>query len=275
MINKSILSKVVSIIFLLGSFSIYFGQNYQIIYEVRFKPLKQSDSFAKEYMALKIINGQSIFYNLNKEKIDSLVKENNFKDVAFVTSSFLRFKIFKDLSKNHYIIGGNFNQFNYWYRENNIKYYNIKKFGKYNDYISYEAFANFGKREWKLLYTHDIPINDGPYVFSGLPGLVIKAESLDKDYCFELIEIKKLNEQSEITNNKENIRKEKLVKDINDFMNDPAAHHINFKNDLGDSFNYEFKGIKDKNYEATNEYLQKIINQFNNYPDKDVPIITF
>ncbi len=275
MINKSILSKVVSIIFLLGSFSIYFGQNYQIIYEVRFKPLKQSDSFAKEYMALKIINGQSIFYNLNKEKIDSLVKENNFKDVAFVTSSFLRFKIFKDLSKNHYIIGGNFNQFNYWYRENNIKYYNIKKFGKYNDYISYEAFANFGKREWKLLYTHDIPINDGPYVFSGLPGLVIKAESLDKDYCFELIEIKKLNEQSEITNNKENIRKEKLIKDINDFMNDPAAHHINFKNDLGDSFNYEFKGIKDKNYEATNEYLQKIINQFNNYPDKDVPIITF
>ncbi|KYH05721.1 GLPGLI family protein [Chryseobacterium cucumeris] len=275
MINKSILSKVVSIIFLLGSFSIYFGQNYQIIYEVRFKPLKQSDSFAKEYMALKIINGQSIFYNLNKEKIDSLVKENNFKDVAFVTSSFLRFKIFKDLSKNHYIIGGNFNQFNYWYKENNIKYYNIKKFGKYNDYISYEAFANFGKREWKLLYTHDIPINDGPYVFSGLPGLVIKAESLDKDYCFELIEIKKLNEQSEITNNKENIRKEKLVKDINDFMNDPAAHHINFKNDLGDSFNYEFKGIKDKNYEATNEYLQKIINQFNNYPDKDVPIITF
>lgn len=275
MINKSILSKVVSIIFLLGSFSIYFGQNYQIIYEVRFKPLKQSDSFAKEYMALKIINGQSIFYNLNKEKIDSLVKENNFKDVAFVTSSFLRFKIFKDLSKNHYIIGGNFNQFNYWYRENNIKYYNIKKFGKYNDYVSYEAFANFGKREWKLLYTHDIPINDGPYVFSGLPGLVIKAESLDKDYCFELIEIKKLNEQSEITNNKENIRKEKLIKDINDFMNDPAAHHINFKNDLGDSFNYEFKGIKDKNYEATNEYLQKIINQFNNYPDKDVPIITF
>ena len=99
MINKSILSKVVSIIFLLGSFSIYFGQNYQIIYEVRFKPLKQSDSFAKEYMALKIINGQSIFYNLNKEKIDSLVKKNNFKDVAFVTSSFLRFKIFKDLSK--------------------------------------------------------------------------------------------------------------------------------------------------------------------------------
>ncbi len=246
MINKNILSKVVIIIFLLGSFSIYFGQNYQIIYEVRFKPLKQSDSFAKEYMTLKIINGQSIFYNLNKEKIDSLVNENNFKDVASITSSFLRFKIFKDLSKNHYIIGGNFNQFNYWYRENNIKYYNIKKFGKYNDYITHEAFANFGKREWKLLYTHDIPINDGPYVFSGLPGLVIKAESLDKDYCFELIEIKKLNEQSEITNNKENIRKEKLIKDINDFMNDPAAHHINFKNDLGDSLIMSLRGLKIK-----------------------------
>ncbi|MEJ5052226.1 GLPGLI family protein [Chryseobacterium culicis] len=251
------------------------AQNYQVTYEVQFKPVKEKDSLVKEYMALKIIANQSIFYNLNKEKIDSLVSKLDYKGVSAIKNSFLRIKVFKDFSKDYFTIGGNFNQFNYWYKENKINFYDLKKYGKYKGYMANEAFADFGKRVWHVLYTNDIPINDGPYVFSGLPGLVIKAESLDGNYSFELIGIKKLENQPEMKAIKENIRKEKLKKNINDFIKDPAAHNINFKNDLGDSFSYEFKGIKDNNYNATNEYLNKIFNQFNNYPDKDIPIITF
>lgn len=276
LINKYIIQKFIFFLFLFLSSCTYLSaQNYQITYEVQFNPVKEKDSLVKEYMALKIINNQSLFYNLNKEKIDSLVSKLDYKGVSLIKNSFLRIKVFKDLSKDHYTIGGNFNQFNYWYKENKVKFHNLKTYGKYKDYTTSEAFANFGKREWHVLYTNDIPINDGPYVFSGLPGLVIKAESLDGDYSFELIEIKKLGKEFEIKSSKENIRKEKLMKNINDFINDPAAHHINFKNDLGDSFSYEFSGIKDKNYTATNEYLAKIFNQYNNYPDKDIPIITF
>lgn len=275
MINKFILSKSIFITLIFWTLHTCFGQNYQIIYEVKFKPVKESESFIKEYMALKVIEGQSIFYNLNKEKIDSLVSESNFKAVASVTSSLLRLKVFKNLSKDYYSVGGTFNQFDYWYKEKHPRYTHLKKFGSYKGYKATEAFAEFGKRKWSLLYTTDVPINDGPYIFSGLPGLIIKAESLDGDYGFEMIEIKKLNDPAPLKENKENIKKEKLMKNIGDFIKDPAAHHISFKNDLGDSFSYEFSGAKDKNYTETNNYLNRIFTKFDNYPDQDVPIITF
>lgn len=276
MINKFILPNIIIIIFVFwSSCNCFLAQNYQITYEVKFKPVQESDSFIKENMVLKIANDQSIFYNLNKNKIDSLVSKYNFKAISSINSSLLRIKVFKNFSKDYNTVGGNFNQFNYWYKEKKIKYYNLKKYGKYKDYAASEAFTDFGKRKWHLIYTNDIPINDGPYIFSGLPGLIIKAESLDGDYTFELIEIKKLEEKSLLAENKENIKKEKLIKSINDFINDPASHKINFQNDKGDSFNYEFGGVKDKNYHDTNENIKNIIQKFNNYPDKDIPIITF
>lgn len=276
MINKYIIRKVIFFLFLFLSLCPYLtAQDYQITYEVQFKPTKEKDSIVKEYMALRIISHKSIFYNLNKEKVDSLVSKLDYKGVSSIKSSFLRIKVFKDFSKDHYKIGGNFNQLNYWYKEKKTKYSQLKKYGIYKGYAATEAFTEFGKRKWNILYTADIPIHDGPYVFAGLPGLVIKSESLDGDYKFEMIEIKKLDNLLPIKENKENIKKEKLIKNISDFIKDPAAHPINFKNDLGDSFSYEFSGVRDKNYIETNDYLNKIINKFNNYPDQDIPIITF
>ncbi len=275
MINRYIVEKVIFFLFIFFATNNLKAQNYQITYEVQFKPVKEKDSLVKEYMALKVIKNKSIFYSLNKEKIDSLVSKFDYKEVSAISNSFLRIKVFKNFSKDFCTIGGNFNQFNYWYSEKKVNYYNIKKYGKYKDYIVDEAFADFGKRNWHLLFTNEIPINDGPYIFSGLPGLVVKAESLDGDYNFELIEIKKLIDQGELMESKQNINKDKLIKNIKDFIKDPASHQINFKNDFGDSFKYEFSGAKDKNYYSTNEYLNKIFKQFDNYPDRDVPIITF
>lgn len=275
MINKYTLLKIILISFIFLLHCNYYAQNYQITYEVKFKPTKEYNSHLKEYMVLKIIKGQSIFYNLNKEKIDSLVDKNNFKALSSITSSLLRLKVSKNLYKDHSNVGINFNQFNYWYKEKDPQYYNLKKYDIYKDYTTNEAFTNFGKRKWHVLYTSDIPITAGPYVFSGLPGLVIKAESMDGDYTFEVIEVKKINDTPLFTENKENIKKEKLMKNIDDFIKDPASHRINFKNDIGDSFIYEFNGAKDESYNSANESIKKIFQKFNNYPDKDIPLITF
>lgn len=275
LIISSLFKQIVLLLIFITPVINFEAQNYKIIYEVNFKPVKEKDLFVKEDMVLKVIQDKSIFYNSNKERIDSLVNKFDYEGASTIQNSFLRMKIFKNFSQDLYTIGGNFNQFNYWYGEKKVKYYDIKKYGRYKEYIVNEAFADFGKRKWHLLYTNEIPINDGPYIFSGLPGLVIKAESLDGEYNFELVEIKKLTDQSELVEVKQNISKSKLIKNIKDFIKDPASHQINFKNDLGDSYKYEFSGVKDINYKTTNEYLSRIIKQFDNYPDKDVPIITF
>lgn len=41
------------------------------------------------------------------------------------------------------------------------------------------------------LVTTDLPLSDGPYIFNGLPGLIISIQDIDNEYSFNLIQVKK------------------------------------------------------------------------------------
>jgi GLPGLI family protein len=47
---------------------------------------------------------------------------------------------------------------------------------KIGEYKVQKATTSFGGRDWTAWFTTDIPIQDGPYVFYGLPGLIVKIE---------------------------------------------------------------------------------------------------
>lgn len=63
---------------------------------------------------------------------------------------------------------------------------------KLNGYIVKKATAKLYNRKWVAWYAPDLPIQDGPYVFHGLPGLIIKIEDELKSQIFELTGIKNL-----------------------------------------------------------------------------------
>lgn len=65
-------------------------------------------------------------------------------------------------------------------------------------YTVYQAFTNYGGRKWIVWYATEIPINDGPYKFSGLPGLILKAYDSKKDYIFEAVKTEKLKDKMDI-----------------------------------------------------------------------------
>ena len=52
------------------------------------------------------------------------------------------------------------------------------------------AKCTFRGREWTVFFAEEIPVMDGPWKFSGLPGLVMKAEDADGHYKFECVGIK-------------------------------------------------------------------------------------
>ena len=54
-----------------------------------------------------------------------------------------------------------------------------------------KAITEFGGRTWIAWFCTKMPINDGPYKFNGLPGLIIKIYDLENHYIFELTSIKK------------------------------------------------------------------------------------
>lgn len=52
-------------------------------------------------------------------------------------------------------------------------------------YECVEASTDFHGRKWTVWFTPEIPVQNGPWKFDGLPGLILKAESESGQYSFE------------------------------------------------------------------------------------------
>ncbi|MBB2147551.1 GLPGLI family protein [Pedobacter gandavensis] len=55
------------------------------------------------------------------------------------------------------------------------------------NYACQKALLNFRGRSYTAWFSPDIPINDGPWKFSGLPGLILKVEDTAQLFSFTLI----------------------------------------------------------------------------------------
>ncbi|WP_181898807.1 GLPGLI family protein [Chryseobacterium indoltheticum] len=77
-------------------------------------------------------------------------------------------------------------------------------------------------------FAPEIPIQDGPHEFCGLPGLIVKAEDAKGDHSFTLIGTKKTEvSPDEILNKKAReivINEEKFRKLWSDYKKDPAKN---------------------------------------------------
>jgi GLPGLI family protein len=69
-----------------------------------------------------------------------------------------------------------------------------QKIGEYN---TQKATTTFGGREWIAWFSTDIPFQDGPYKFYGLPGLIVKLEDKTGSHVMTLIGNKKTEISSE------------------------------------------------------------------------------
>jgi GLPGLI family protein len=56
-------------------------------------------------------------------------------------------------------------------------------------YLCQKAICQFRGREYIAWFTPDIPINNGPWKFGGLPGLILKIYDDDNQYIFECIRV--------------------------------------------------------------------------------------
>jgi GLPGLI family protein len=54
-----------------------------------------------------------------------------------------------------------------------------------------KAICDFGGRSWVAWFSPEIPYNDGPYKFNGLPGLIFNVHDTRNHYVFEMESIEK------------------------------------------------------------------------------------
>lgn len=63
------------------------------------------------------------------------------------------------------------------------------------DYPSQMAVSDFRGRKWIAWFAHDIPISDGPWKFSGLPGLIMEVYDSEKHFRFTLVGIEQVENE--------------------------------------------------------------------------------
>ena len=59
-----------------------------------------------------------------------------------------------------------------------------QKIGEYN---AQKATTKYGGREWTAWFSTDLPFQDGPYKFYGLPGLIVKIEDKTGSHSLTLV----------------------------------------------------------------------------------------
>jgi GLPGLI family protein len=84
------------------------------------------------------------------------------------------------------------------------------------DYLCQKATCSFRGKNYTAWFTTDIPINNGPWKFGGLPGLILTVYDDRRDYIFECISIvyckDKFAIRSSDYSNYAKISREKLLK---------------------------------------------------------------
>ena len=182
---------------------IFFAQVNRFIYQVTMKPDAANPSDIKTESAYLDVNKEkSIFYSENRMKRDSIIgrarQTGSFNfDRSQMQSlrSNIDYVIEKDFKTGVKTFKSRIARDQYSYEEDRAMDWKIlPETAKIGDYKTQKAETNFGGRTWFAWFTTDVPIQDGPYKFSGLPGLIVKLEDSKGDYSFDLKESKKIAE---------------------------------------------------------------------------------
>ncbi len=62
-------------------------------------------------------------------------------------------------------------------------------------YVCQKATTFYAGRYYEAWFTNQIPVNNGPYKFQGLPGFITKVQDSEQDYIFELKIIQPIDNQ--------------------------------------------------------------------------------
>lgn len=240
-------------IFMLFAFTAFFALNAQetanrFFYELTFKPKKDSAKVEKVMTILDVVKDKSIYRDYTivaqdsilKIQIEAMQKSGLFKDISkSVTMPKFSEKIYKfyPSMKVQYVdrVANGFTPMNIGYNEDLKFNWKIdaqkEKIGAYN---AQKATTEYGGRKWTAWFTADIPLQDGPFKFHGLPGLIVKVTDDGNNYSWELKGNKKVENFNEIPyietvspggdgGKVVEVSREKFEKTFGEFKKDPMA----------------------------------------------------
>ncbi|MCD0477525.1 GLPGLI family protein [Chryseobacterium sp. LC2016-29] len=248
-----------SLFLLVFFFSLSTAQNNRFFYEVKFKEDSTQTEHQKVFMVLDINPTETKYYDNTFLEKDSINKANHSQLTNWTSQIPVTRKKNSNKNSNYTFID---NQLYSYPTEDLIQWKLSDKTKKYLHFDLQEATANFGGRKWTAWFTKEIPLSEGPYKFTGLPGLIVLLEDDRNQYSFALVKSKKL-EKTYDTSNFLEVRYGKKPLPISEKMY--LKKSLEYYNDPLQQIRAEIKNGTIKSYEDGGKRYSK--------PEELVPLI--
>lgn len=185
-------------VFLLGICCTVSAQN-RFFYEYKFiSDSTDKADVKKEMMLLDIDKNGSSYYSQDKFIADSTSKADLEKQLKSSPNNInisrrekpgqVSYKVTKQYPDFKTYLFTRISSDNYKIEEDQKPEWKIlpdkQKIGEYN---TQKATTKFGGREWTAWFSTDLPFQDGPYKFYGLPGLIVKIEDITGSHSMTLV----------------------------------------------------------------------------------------
>lgn len=227
------MKKLITILFILVA-NFTFAQTKQFIYEYISVPdSTQKEVSHSELMLLNIDQNKSDYFSNDQYVSDSTLLADSKKGLMTMPPN-------KKMNNDRVLKTTNSDQIKYITRVGFTKYFvdentnfNWTLYPEYISVLNYraqKATTEYGGRKWTAWFAKEIPFQDGPYKFKGLPGLIVKIEDATKSHQFQLKGIKNVNNDfiyPELNNySKINLTYQKFIKAYKNYRESPAADLI-------------------------------------------------
>ncbi|WP_312195129.1 GLPGLI family protein [Epilithonimonas vandammei] len=225
---------LINLFLILGVLAI--AQNKRFIYEYKFiSDSTNVDDVKTEMMFLDTTKDGSKYYSYTVFNSDSIMKVDLEKQLAATGS----INVKSDMRKGdvRYSVTKTYPDYKInLHRRLGMDAYNISDDRKINwkilsekekigEWNAQKAEADFAGRKWIAWFSTEIPIQDGPYKFRGLPGLIVKIEDKTGSHKMELKGIKNItgNVDINVFEVKEiAVNSKQFQKVLKEYENDPT-----------------------------------------------------
>ena len=197
------MNKNFSVLLFLMMISFLSAQNQRFMYEYKFVSDSTNKADVKtELMNLDTTPKGSKFYSYTSYKSDSLMRVDLEKQLKATGS--INIKTDQRKGFVRYTVAKNYQNGNVDFRnrigmdafkvteDRKIAWKILPNKQKIGNWETQKATTEFGGRKWTAWFCNDIPIQDGPYKFFGLPGIIVKLEDQTQSHVFNLVGIKNL-----------------------------------------------------------------------------------
>lgn len=263
------------------------AQNHRFIYEYKYVPdSTKVDSVLTENMRLTIFNDHSEFLSEMKARRDSAIQKFPQKGSGEIGTNLktgnIRNLVWKsnNESKNYCLefIGME----SYKVEDDRSLNWELQQESKkIQNYNCQKATLSFGNRTWIAWFTNDLPFQDGPYLFSKLPGLIVAIEDSKKHHSFQLIANYKTNTSSFVLKQLKllktyEVSRKQFNKKWNEFRKNPIGMNEQFALMNPSAFGFKIYDADGKEMDL-NEYrknerekAKKSIAKNNNFLDLEL-----